>query len=134
MVELEGEIEGKYEVEERRRVEQRRRDLTEQRHSALGQRVPERQPARPELLRDEELHRVIEPSGIAVIELHPRVQGRREEDRQQREAEEDGRKAQESVARDHDRGHLTGSLRPAREVAGAGRGTLQEQDAGAGPR
>src|SRR2546422_6518293 len=42
-------------------------------------------------------------SGIAVVELHTRVQRWRAEDRQQREAEEGRRKAQESVARDHDR-------------------------------
>ena len=123
VVELEGELEGEDEVQQRRRMKQRRRDLAEQRHAAFGPRVPERQAARPQLLGDEELDRVIEPSGIAVVELHTRVQRWREEDRQQREAEEGRRKAQESVARDHDRGHLTGSPPLAREVAGAGQGS-----------
>ncbi len=123
VIELEGELEGEDEVQQRRRMKQRRRELAEQRHAAFGPWVPERQAARPQLLGDEELHRVIEPSGVAVVELHTRVQRWREEDRQQREAEEGRRKAQESVARDHDRGHLTGSPPLAREVAGAGQGS-----------
>ena len=82
-------------------MEQRRRDLPQEGHAALGQRVPERKMPRPKLLRDEELHRVIQTAGIAVIELHRRVERRGEKEAQQGEAEERGSCPAESVARRH---------------------------------
>src|SRR5207302_7913614 len=98
---LESEIEWRREIQKGGRMEHRRRHLPEEGHAALGQRVPEREMPRPELLRDEELHRVIQTARIAVIELHRRVERRREEKAQQDEAEERGSCPAESVARRH---------------------------------
>ena len=83
-------------------MKERRRHLAEQRDAALGQRVPERQTAAPELFGDEELHRVVETAGIPVVELDGRIESGGEEGEKERKAKQDGRQAEESFAGNHD--------------------------------
>src|SRR3954471_15218009 len=62
--------------------------------------------SRAKPLRDEELHRVIEPPAVAVEELDRRVEQRREEKGEEQQAEERGGEAAEAGHRFARRPHL----------------------------
>src|SRR5205085_8519467 len=109
MVELESEVERQHRVEQREGMQETGRDLSEQRETGLGHRVPPGDPAMRQRLCDVELDRVVEPAGVAVVELHAGSEHGRDEGEKDRETKEYRRVAPDACG-PADCGHPTRKL------------------------